>query len=145
MNWERLNRTECFKDPVLHIHSNQVFRTSEYDKLYENQNTLDHQTWLDFHKQYKTDFCFLEDINDIDLNKSVICLWFFKERSNRTVPHVSINDKLLAYHPNTFLVTQSKNIKFIEPKRKYIRNPLVQLDLPLIKYKELLTRFNKTS
>ena len=82
MNWERLKHKDFYKEPVEHIYSNQVFSITEYDKLYENQNTLDHQTWLDFHKQCKTDFCFLEDISDIDLSKPIICLWFFKERND---------------------------------------------------------------
>lgn len=145
MNWEKLKPVHYFKEPVEYFYASSIFDTKEYDALYENQNNFKHKTWLDFDEKYKTGFRFLESFDDINFEKEVICLWFFKERSNRTVPHVSINDKLLAYHPNTFLVTQSKNIKFIEPKRKYIRNPLVQLDLPLIKYKELLTRFNKTS
>jgi hypothetical protein len=144
MNWERLNRKECFKDPVGHIHSNQVFNTAEYDKLYENQNTLDHQIWLDFHKQYKTDFCFLEDINDIDLNKPVICLWFFKERNDlKPGPNINIAGKMIQYAPNTFLVTESKDISIVENKKKYLRRPVLQLDLKLKDYKNILKRFYK--
>jgi len=144
MNWEKLKPVHYFKEPVEYFYASSIFDTKEYDALYENQNNLNHKTWIAFDEKYKTGFEFLESFDDLNFNKEVICLWFFKERSNGTVSHVSVDGKLLAYHPNTFLITQSKDIKFIETKRKYIRNPLVQLDLSIEKYKELLERFDKT-
>ena len=146
MNWERLKHKDFYKEPVEHIYSNQVFSITEYDKLYENQNTLDHKTWLDFHKQYKTDFCFLEDISDMDLSKPIICLWFFKERNDfKAGPDINLAGKMLPYAQNTFLVTESKDISIVENKKKYLRRPVLQLDLKPTHYKNILKRFNKVS
>ena len=84
MNWEKLKPNHYFKEPVEYIYSSTIFDLKEYDKLYENQNNLNHKVWQDFDKKYKIGFQFLDDIRDINLMKEVICLWFFKERNDRS-------------------------------------------------------------
>lgn len=143
MNWEKLKPKHYYTEPVEHIYSMSVFDTKEYDMLYENQNNLDHKCWQDFDSKYKIGFEFKEDFTKLELNKEVICLWFFKERSDQTLAHVQVAEKQLGYHPNTFLITKSKDIKFVETKRKYIRNPFVQLDMSEKQYDDIVSRFQK--
>ena len=142
MNWEKLKPNHFYKDPI-YIYSSTLFDTKEYDVLYENQNNLSHHSWQDFDKKYRTGFEFKNSIDDVDTQKEVICLWFFKERNDNTISHVAVDDKKVEYAPNTFLVTQSKNIKLITGKRNYIRHPLVQLDLSLQRFNLLFERFNE--
>ena len=85
-----------------------------------------------------------ENFDDINFNKAVMCLWFFKERSQLHASYIEINGKKLSYLPNTILMTESKDIKFIETKKKYIRYPVVQLDVSLETWKSILKRFNIT-
>ena len=130
MNWEKLNKRKYYNEPVEHIHAMDIFDTQEYDRLYENQNNLEHAVWQEFDKKYKIGFEFKEDITDIDLDKEVIALWFFRERSDRYAgPHIDLSGKKIAYTPNTFILTKTKDIKVIEAKKKYIRRPMVQLDI----------------
>lgn len=137
MNWKKLRPQHFFDDPVEHIYAMALIDSLEYDKLYENQNNLNHAVWQDFDTKYSTGYEFKEDFSDINFNKEIMCLWFFKERSDRTIAHVVVNGKKLPYTPNTFLITTSKDIKLEKTKRKYIRHPLVQLDLTTKKYKEI--------
>ena len=46
MRWKNIKPSHYFKDPVIHIYSQTVFDVKEYDRLYENQNNLDHQSHL---------------------------------------------------------------------------------------------------
>lgn len=143
MNWEKLKPNHYFKDPVEHIYSMSLYNANDYDKLYENQNNLNHQTWQDFDSKYKTGFELKEDFSDLDFNKEIMCLWFFKERNDNTTSFVHVNGKELTYAPNTFLVTKSKDIKLVQTKRKYIRHPFIQLDLSLQQYDNIVTKFQK--
>ena len=145
MNWEKLKANHFFKEPVEHVYTSTVFDQKEYDKLYENQNNLTHESWKAFNYKYRVDFELKENFCDINFQKEVICLWFFKERSDTTQAYVHVDKKQLTYTPNTFLITQSKKINFGNTKRKYIRNPFIQIDLPLSTWKEILKRFNKIS
>jgi hypothetical protein len=145
MNWEKLKPDHYHTEPVEHFYTSTIFDQEEYDKLYDNQNNLSHYAWQKFDEKYKTGFEFKESFSEINFSMDVICLWLFKERSNNTKAYVQISDKQLAYAPNTFLITKSKEISFVETKRKYIRNPLVQIDMKESTWKELLQRFNKIS
>ena len=129
MNWQKLKPKHVFEDPVKHIYTMSVFDTRAYDKLYENQNNLQHKVWQDFDSEYRTGYEFKEDFSDIDFQKEIMCLWFFKERSDSTASFVDLEGKKLAYTPNTFLITKSKDMKLVQTKRKYIRHPLVQIDM----------------
>ena len=139
MNWNKLQPKHYFSKPVEYIHAFDIFSQKEYDVLYENQNDLNHPVWENFDNQYKTGFEFKEDINDIDFDKEIIALWFFRERSdNNHPPTFNLQDKLIAYMPNQFLITEYKDIKINEAKRKFIRRPLIQLDMKKDQYKELI-------
>ncbi len=141
MRWKNIKPSHYFKDPVIHIYSQTVFDVKEYDRLYENQNNLDHQSWHEFDEKYKTGYEFKEKFQDIDFNREVICLWFFKERSDRTASYVNVAGKELTYLPNTFLITKSKELSFVHTKRKYIRNPLLQIDMKLETYNKIVKSF----
>jgi|TARA_B100000214_G_C23569192_1_gene446518 hypothetical protein len=141
MNWEKLKPKNYFTEPVEYIYAGDIFDTKEYDKLYENQNNLDHQIWQEFDKKYKTGFEFKEDIQDIDFKKEIIALWFFRERADTNhPPTLDLKGKLIAYSHNAFLLTKFKNIKIKEAKRKYIRRPLVQIDMSKKQYDELVEK-----
>jgi len=142
MNWEKLKTNHLFKDPVKHIYASTLYDIKEYDKLYENQNNLNHHVWQEFDQKYKTGFELIDDIRDINLKKEIICVWFFKERNDRSSGEdIILAGKKLKYIPNTFLVTDSKDIKILEKKDEYIRRPLLQLDLKVEVWDQILERF----
>jgi hypothetical protein len=142
MNWERLEKKHYRKEPVEHIYTSSIFDMKEYDRLYENQNNLSHQVWQEFNKKYHVDITFLEDIRDIQLNKDVICLWFFKDRNDKSVgKNIKLADTTIRYYPNTFLVTESKDMIILEKDNQYIRRPVLQIDLNKQKFNEIITRF----
>ena len=138
MNWDKLQHTQIYKDPVPHIHAISLIDTIEYDRLYENQNNLNHKLWQDFDAKYKTGFEFKEDITLIDKSREVIAIWCFAERSDRSKPpNINLAGKKIAYYPNAVIVTESKDVKIEENNNKYIRRPFVQLDLTKEKFREL--------
>lgn len=140
MNWEKVTSKHFFKEPVEHIFSNKIFATQEYDRLYENQNNLNHQVWQEFDKKYKTGFEFLNDVTEIDKKREVICLWFFRERNDRTSSKdITLADKEIRYAPNTFLITRSKDLQVYDNKR-FIRRPLIQIDLSIQIYNKIINR-----
>jgi len=142
MNWEKLKTNHYFKDPVEHVHASTLYDMKEYDKLYENQNNLNHHVWQEFDQKYKTGFEFMNDIREINTNKVVICVWFFKDRNDRSSGEdIVLNGKKIKYQPNTFLITQSTDIKILDKKDKYIRRPLLQLDLKVEVWNQILERF----
>ncbi len=142
MIWNKLRKKHYFEDPVKHIHAVGLIETVDYDKLYENQNNLNHQIWKSFSEKYKLTFQFKEDITKIDTTVDVIALWFFKERADRNAgPQINLAGKLINYFPNTFLLTQDKNIKIIEEKKRYIRRPFLQLGMSNDQWEKLLKGF----
>jgi len=145
MNWGSLRPCHFFAEPVNHIYTQSLFDLKEYDKLYENQYNLDHAVWEEFDRKYKIGFEFQEDLDNINVKKEIICLWFFKERSDTTASYIDLGGKQLPYYPNTFLITDSKDIKFVMTKRKYIRHPFIQIDLSTDTWSSILKRINKLS
>ena len=131
MEWKKLKPSHYFTKPVEHIYTSSIFDIKEYDKLYENQNNLSHQLWENFDTEFKIGFEFLQDIRDLNLNKQVICLWFFKDRGDRDAgkDDIELADKVIKYAPNTFLITDSKQIKIKERKKLNYNRPALQLDL----------------
>ena len=142
MNWEKLKQNHHNKDPVEYIYSKTIFDMKEYDDLYENQNNLSHRVWKNLSKKYSIEFNFLKDIRDFDKDKDVICLWFFKDRGDRTAgKYIKIAGHSITYYTNTFLITKSKDILIRE--KGFIYRPALQLDLPSSTYDGILERFNK--
>jgi hypothetical protein len=139
MNWEKLRKPHYHKEPVEYIYATGIFNLKEYDKLYENQNNLSHQIWQDFDTKYKIGFEFFKDLREFNKNKEVICLWFFKERSDRGAGNdIDLKGKIIKYQPNTFLITRSKNIKIIKRKSVLPNRPVLQLDLSINKYNKII-------
>jgi len=144
MNWEKLKKNHYNKDPVEYIYSQTIFDMKEYDDLYENQNNMSHKVWKDLSKKYGIKFKFLKDIRDFDKDKDVICLWFFKDRGDKTAgEYIKIAGHIITYYTNTFLITQSKDILIRE--KGFIYRPALQLDLPNSVYEEILERFSKVT
>ena len=130
MNWEKLKKPHYFEEPVEHVLATAIFSLKDYDSLYENQNNLSHQVWQEFDAKYKVGYEFLQDIRDLDLDKEVICLWFFRERSDRDAGNdIELNGKIITYYQNTFFITKSKKIKILERKKFFPRRPALQIDL----------------
>ena len=143
MHWNKLKPTHYFTEPVEHIYSLDIFDSLEYDKLYENQNNLDHHTWQDFDKKYRIGFEFYDDLRQIDKRREIICLWFFRERNDRNNgQHITLAGKDISYSPNAFLITKSNDILIKEgTKRQYIRRPCIQLDMSSGQYDEIVQNF----
>ena len=142
MHWDKLKKEHYFADPVEHVVSNTIFPTKEYDTLYENQNNFNHTTWKEFDAKYRTGFELKDDITQIDFNKEIIALWFFRERSDSySQPDLNVGGKKIRYHQNKFLLTPCKDITIEEQKKKYIRRPCIQLDISKLKYEQIVKRF----
>lgn len=130
MNWKKLRKPHYHKEPVEYIYATAIFDLKEYDSLYENQNDLSHQVWQDFDAKYKTGYEFLQDIQDLNLKKEVICLWFFKDRSDKDAGvDIDLSGKLITYFQNTFLITESKKLKILKRKKFFPNRPALQIDL----------------
>ena len=130
MNWQKLRKPHYHKEPVEYIYATAIFDLKEYDSLYENQNDLSHQVWQDFDAKYKTGYEFLQDIQDLNLKKEVICLWFFKDRNDKDAGvDIDLSGKLITYFQNTFLITESKKLKILKRKKFFPNRPALQIDL----------------
>jgi hypothetical protein len=141
MFWHKLKKNHYYNQPVEHVYSSSIFDTKEYDVLYENQNNLSHKVWKEFDEKHKTGFEFHNDLTDINFQKEVICLWFFRERNDTGGGEsIDILNKKIMYSANTFLITESKDIKIINRKKEYICRPVLQLDMSKRKYKEIIER-----
>ena len=143
MNWNKLQTQHYHDEPVEHVCATNIIELNEYDRLYENQNNLNHQVWQDFCEKYNTKAVLHENFSKINFNKEIICLWFYKDRNDRTAAHVHINGKQIRYNPNVFLLTKSKSIKMFYTERKYIRSPLIQLDMTVETNNNIVKRFQK--
>lgn len=139
MNWQSLKTDHYFKEPFEHVLSSTIFDIREYDRLYENQNNFDHDIWQKFKERYKQTYTFVEDITKIDLTKDVIALWFFKERSDQTAgPFIEIGNKQITYNHNTFFLTKHRRLIIKETKRKYIRRPVLQLNMTAKQFEDII-------
>ena len=95
--------------------------------------------WQKFKERYKQTYTFVEDITKIDLTKDVIALWFFKERSDQTAgPFIEIGNKQITYNHNTFFLTKHRRLIIKETKRKYIRRPVLQLDMTAKQFEDII-------
>ena len=143
MDWRKLKTKHLHQAPVPHIHAIDLMDTLEYDRLYENQNNLQHQVWQDFKNKYKVDFQFKENLESIDLTKEVIALWFFRERSDRTAaPDLNVGGVIVGYYPNGFMLTKCNDIKIDYKKKKYIRYPFLQIDMTAQQFDDIIKYVN---
>ena len=139
MNWEKIKKSYYYKEPVEHILAPAIFNLDEYDSLYRNQNNLSHQIWQDFDTKYKIGFEFFKDLREFNKDKEVICLWFFKERSDNSKNNaIELEGKNIMYSPNTFFITKSKNIKINDAGKQWPYRPVLQLDLSISKYNKII-------
>jgi len=142
MNWEKLKPNHFFKQPVNHVYASTLYDIADYDKLYENTGDLQHITWQEFDKKYRTGFQLFEDIRDIDTKREIVCVWFFKDRNDRSSGEdIILAGKKITYRTNTFLITESKDIEVLEKKDEYFRRPFLQLDLQRNVWNQILERF----
>ena len=138
--FNNLKKTNYFDTPVKHIYKTAIYELKKYDQLYETQNYDNSVQWATFKEELKLSYKFLNDLNDISTNVDVICLWFFKERSDRDkgTKDIEIGDKIITYFPNSLLITEAKII--IKKRKKYItRRPCLQIELPLNKYNDIIS------
>ena len=139
MNWLEIKKSHYHKEPVEHILAPAIFNLKEYDILYENQNNLSHQVWQDFDTKYKIGFEFFKDLCEFNKDKEVICLWFFKERSDNSKNNaIELEGKNIMYSPNTFFITKSKNIKINAVGKQWPNRPVLQLDLSIKEYNKII-------
>ena len=143
MNLDKLQKHNYHDEPVEHFCAVNIIELSEYDRLYENQNDLNHTVWKEFCRKHNTKATRHDNFNSINFDRDVICLWFFKDRNDRTAAHVQINGKQIRYNPNVFLITRSKSIKMFYADRKYIHSPVIQLDMTIENYDSLVKKFQK--
>ena len=101
--------------------------------------------WQEFKQKYKINFWFHEHLEDIKKDVGVIALWFFRERNDRGAPAtICMGEKNIPYVSNTFLLTRSKDFTIKHGKKRYIRTPVLQLNMSDKQYDELVQRIRKT-
>ena len=128
--FKRLHKKHYHKEPVEHILGTQLRRVAEYDDLYENQTRFDGTIWTKFKETHGLTCQFHEDLNDIDRSKDIMCLWFFRERADRSAGNdILLKDKTITYNPNALFITSSKEIKIVKRKKFFPRRPCVQIDI----------------
>ena len=126
--FERLKKQYYHKDPVEHIIGPQIIKVAEYDDLYENQTRFDGTVWKKFKEKQNLKCVFHEDLRDIDRAVDIMCLWFFRERTDRDAGNdIKLAGKIINYHANKILLTPSKEIKIKERKKYFLRRPCVQI------------------
>ena len=130
--FQKLKKTHLYQDPIEHIYASDIFDIKEYDKLYENQNNPNHKVWKDFQTTYNfKKIRFFNDLNDVKLDETILCLWFFKDRSDRNKgKDIKIKDKTILYLPNTFFILYNScqnNIKILKRDTMVPTRPCLQL------------------
>ena len=126
--FERLKKQYYHTDPVEHIIGPQIIKVAEYDDLYENQTRFDGTVWKNFKEKQNLKCVFHEDLRDIDRSADIMCLWFFRERTDRDAGNdIKLAGKIINYHANKILITPSKEIKIKERKKYFPRRPCVQI------------------
>jgi len=130
--FQKLKKTHLYQDPIEHIYASDIFDIKEYDKLYENQNNPNHKVWKDFQTTYNfKKIRFFNDLNDVKLDETILCLWFFKDRNDRNKgKDIKIKDKTIRYLPNTFFILYNScqnNIKILKRDTMVLTRPCLQL------------------
>ena len=143
MNWHKLKKQHLKTDPQTVIVCSNLVDSLEYDRLYENQNDLEHHQWQEFRNKYKINFLFQDDITKIDLEREVIALWFFRERSDMNKsPELNIGGLAVPYQPNTFVLTRCNEITINEHSKIYIRRPFMQLEMSVQEFDKICQNIN---
>jgi len=133
--FERLNKRYYHKDPVEHIIGPQIIKVAEYDDLYENQTRFDGEVWSNFKEKQNLKCVFHDDIRDIDRSMDIMCLWFFRERTDRDPGNdIKLAGKLISYSANKLFITPSKEIKIKERSKYFPRRPCLQIDINMETY-----------
>lgn len=134
--FKKLIARSCYRtSPVEHIYQSYVTPNLFYDDLYENQNRQEHETWVNFRNELQMPCKFLEDLKQVNMEVEILCLWFFRERSDRDKgADISIgNDadkKIITYKPNTlFMIDTKHNIKIKKRERFFPRRPCLQIEM----------------
>ena len=130
--FQKLKKTHLYQDPIEHIYASDIFDIKEYDKLYENQNNPNHKVWKDFQTTYNfKKIRFFNDLNNVELDETILCLWFFKDRNDRNKgKDIKIKDKTIRYLPNTFFILYNScqnNIKILKRDTMVPTRPCLQL------------------
>ncbi|OUU23454.1 MAG: hypothetical protein CBB97_13425 [Candidatus Endolissoclinum sp. TMED37] len=125
------------------IYIKNFYKDEEYNKLYENQNNLSHTTWQNFKNKIRFKYKFFKDVEQADYSKPVICLWFFKERSdNKINKDILISGKSVEYAPNNLILFDNNDKTIYIRDRKIYKRPVVQFDINLDDYKIILNISN---
>ncbi len=145
MIWEKLRKPHYHKEPVEYIYATGIFDLKEYEKLYENQNDLSHQVWNDFQTTHKfKKINFFNDLKNIDLNKTITCLWFFKDRGDKNAGNdIELGDKnkrIIVFRTNTFFITNCPYIKILSRKKYFPRRQCLQIEMSVNTYNNIIEK-----
>ena len=142
MLWDKLKKDHFYKTPVEYFRTQTIFSQIEYEKLYENQNNLDHEHWQNLESQIYMKWTYHHDLSTIDRSLPVTCLWFFKDRADRNAGnYIKCNDKVVVYAPNTFFITKYAEYQIVPKKESVLERPTVQLHMSEDQYQKIINRF----
>ena len=78
MNWNKLQTQNYHDEPVQHICATNIIELNEYDRLYENQNNLNHPLWQEFCEKYKTKAILHDNFKSINFDETELENFFIK-------------------------------------------------------------------
>lgn len=128
--FEKLKKSHYRKDPEEHFYAQMIYNLTEYDRLYENQLNQNSEAWASFRNVYELKYKFLENIEEIDLDQDIICIWFFRERADQdSANDLTLVDRVIVNKPNAFFISPSRNIKIHKRTKFFTRRPCAQFFL----------------
>jgi hypothetical protein len=71
MIWDKVKKDHFYKEPVEYFRTQTIFSQIEYEKLYENQNNLQHKYWQNLKDQTYMSWTYHKDLDLIDKTKDV--------------------------------------------------------------------------
>jgi|MDTC01.3.fsa_nt_gb hypothetical protein len=130
-----VKKSSYHTSPVEHIYQTHAVKLPYYEDLYENQMRQDSEGWLEFKKELGMPCTFHDDLREINTNVEILCLWFFRERSDRDkgadlFVSPGKDKKVITYNPNTLFIIDTKHeIKLKERTPYFPRRPCLQIEM----------------
>jgi len=142
MLWDKIKKEHYHTTPVEYFRTSSIFSQIEYEKLYENQNYLEHKYWQNLSALLHMPWTYHIDLGSVNRDVAVTCLWFFKDRADRNSGnYITCKDKVIVYGPNTFFFTKFKDYMIMPKKDNILNRPTVQLHMTEQQYQTILDRF----
>ena len=138
---DKINHSNYIKEQNFFYITNFI-EQQVFDKLYENQNNLQHFVWKQITERIHYPFKLYKDIQHFDQDHEVICLLFFKDRNQKVLrKDLSLNDTNIVYNQNCMLIYDNTNKRQFRIKvKKGFNRPVLQFEISHSEYLKFLKR-----